>query len=158
MPGSLRAAGTPNATGLLWSSHETDTYAVSLSTNTSGPNFTNASGSCRNTSLPLTTVPSTSSVGWSPDPMISADGGNLDDTATHRDFTRRMKHLTKMVNDFWRTEYYILFTWAKGSTPPSSNNKDGINDTVVGDVIVHDDKHPHGLWKLGSTDYRETPA
>ena len=41
---------------------------------------------------------------------MSADGGNLDDTATRRDLTKRMRHLKKMVDDFWWTEYYIIFS------------------------------------------------
>ena len=66
MPGSLRAADTPNARCRLWSKvlKQTDAHTVSLSTVTSGPNFTNDSGSHRNTSLPSTTVPPTSSIVW----------------------------------------------------------------------------------------------
>ena len=39
-----------------------------------------------------------------------------------------------------------VLTWAEGGPPP----KGVMKDAVVGDiVIVHDDKNPRGLWKLG---------
>ena len=85
-----------------------------------------------------------------PDPTTSADDEGLDNPATHGDLTRRMKHLKKTVDDFWkrwRTEYLLGLREAHRhlQTP-----KGGTNDAVVGDiVIVHDDKHPRGLWKLG---------
>ena len=62
-------------------------------------------------------------VGWSTDPTISADGGNLDDIATCRDFTRRMKHLKKTISGGQSTILYLAFTLANGGPPPSSNNK-----------------------------------
>ena len=73
---------------------------------------------------------------------------------TEIDLTRRRKHRRQWtISGGQSTILYLVFTWAKGGPLSSSNNKDGINDTVVGDVvIVHDDKHPHGLWKLGSTE------
>ena len=84
-----------------------------------------------------------------PNPMTSADIGNLDDTATRRDLTRRMKHLKKTVDDFWkrwRTEYLLGLREAHRhfQTP-----RGGTKDAVVGNiVIVHDEKNPHDLWKL----------
>ena len=61
-----------------------------------------------------------------------------------------MKHLKKTVDDFWRrwrTEYLLRLREAHRhlQTP-----KGGTSTAAVGDiVIVHDDKHPRGLWKLG---------
>ena len=83
-----------------------------------------------------------------PDPMMSTTSGNLDHTATHR--ARRMKHLKKTVDDFWkrwRTEYLLGLREAHRhlQTP-----RGGMSNAAVGDiVIVHDEKSPHGLWKLG---------
>ena len=81
-----------------------------------------------------------------PDPMMSTTSGNLEDTATRRDSTRRMK----TVDDFWkrwRTEYLLGLREAHRhlQTP-----RGGMSDAAVGDiVIVHDEKSPRGVWKLG---------
>ena len=62
--------------------------------------------------------------------MTSADDEGLDNPATHGDLTRRLKHLKKTVDDFW---------WRTAQV-----------NAAIGDiVIVHDDQHPRGLWKLG---------
>ena len=83
-----------------------------------------------------------------PDPMVSADGGNLDDTATRRDLTRRMKHLKNTVDDFWkkwRTEYLLGLREAHHH---SQTPRGGMKDAVVAD-IVHDEKIPvvYGNWR-----------
>ena len=93
--------------------------------------------------------------------MISADGGNLDDTATLRDLTRRMKHLKYLR--WWTifggqsTILYLAFTWAKGGSPSSSNNKDGINDNSGG-WCCHCVWLQTSPWSMKIGKYRETPT
>ena len=65
-----------------------------------------------------------------------------------------------MVNDFWRTEYYIIFSFYlgyKGGSPPSSKNKDGINDNSGGWCCqrVWLQTSP---WSMEIGKYRKTPT
>ena len=87
-----------------------------------------------------------------PDPTTSNDTDS-DDEVTREDLTRRMKHLSKTVDDFWkrwRAEYlpelreaHRHFRTPKGVASP----------IAVGDiVIVHDENQPRGLWKLGKVE------
>lgn len=88
-----------------------------------------------------------------PDPMVDPDTDSDDDDVTREDLTRRMKHLSKTIDDFWRrwrAEYLLELREAHRhfQTP-----KGAANPITVGDiVIVHDENHPRGLWKLGKVE------
>ena len=78
------------------------------------------------------------------------DPNDEDFEVTGSQLTRRMKHLTNVLNHFWkrwRTEYLHELReshrYAMKKTSQSSKVKTG--DVV----IVHDDTLPQGFWKLG---------
>ena len=85
-----------------------------------------------------------------PDPVIGVDEEDFDRPASATDFTRRMKHLSKVLADFWRrwrTEYLLELREAHRHHH-TSDVTDG--PITVGDiVIIHDENLPRGLWKLG---------
>ena len=85
-----------------------------------------------------------------PDPVTSVGGEDFDRPASAGDFTRRMKHLSKVLTDFWRrwrTEYLLELREAHRHHHASDVTDSPIN---VGDiVIVHEENLPRGLWKLG---------
>ena len=69
---------------------------------------------------------------------------------TRDDLTRRMKHLSQTVGDFWkrwRSEYLLELRHAHRwfQTPRGNSHPIAIGDVV----IVHDENRPRGLWKLG---------
>lgn len=69
---------------------------------------------------------------------------------THEDLTLRMKHLGKVINDFWkrwRSEYLVELREAhRYSQVP----KGLVNPIAAGDIIIiHDENQPRGLWRLG---------
>ena len=65
--------------------------------------------------------------------------------------TRRVKHLNNTLNHFWnrwRTEYLNELREAHGHSMSKRHGKP--TDLSIGDVvIVHNEKLPRGLWKLG---------
>ena len=84
-----------------------------------------------------------------PDPLTDG-GSDFEDEVTREDLTRRMKHLSKVINDFWRrwrSEYLLELREAHRylRTPKGSANPIAVGDIV----IVHDENQPRGLWKLG---------
>ena len=85
-----------------------------------------------------------------PDPTAYYDDPDFEDEVTREDLTRRMKHLGKVINDFWkrwRSEYLLELREAhRYSQVP----KGSVDPITVGDiVIIHDENQPRGLWRLG---------
>ena len=85
-----------------------------------------------------------------PDPKIVIETSHQDISTSRKDITRRMRHLSKILADFWRrwrTEYLLELREAHRYL----GNKGGVKHSVnVGDVVVvHDENLPRGLWRLG---------
>jgi len=75
---------------------------------------------------------------------------NFDTDVSTSDLSKRMKHLSCLMNHFWlrwRNEYLLELR----ESHRHSAKKRGKADTVkIGDVvIVHDDDKPRRLWRLG---------
>ena len=86
-----------------------------------------------------------------PDLMSNEDENNYGASVTSGDLTRRIKHLSKTLNDYcrrWRIEYLLELREAHRHL----RDPKGVDDPIAaGDVvIVHDDNLPRGLWKLRS--------
>lgn len=86
-----------------------------------------------------------------PDPASQED--TLDCTATRDDLTRRMRHLSKVLADFWkrwRSEYLLELRDMHRHFRPAKGVTSGIS---VGDIVViHDENLPRGLWRLGKVE------
>lgn len=84
-----------------------------------------------------------------PDPTLD-DDASLDDNLSRNDLTRRMRHLSKTVDDFWkrwRDEYLLELREAHRQFQSAGGSPTSI---AMGDtVIVHEENHPMGLWRLG---------
>lgn len=85
-----------------------------------------------------------------PDVSITHDYDNYTPRVSKGDLTRRMRHLNKVLTDFWsrwRTEYLLELREAHRFYP----HQKGIDSRIcVGDVVlVHDENLPRGLWRLG---------
>ena len=85
-----------------------------------------------------------------PDQTLAKDEDHYDTSVSGGDLTRRMKHLTKILTDFWkrwRSEYLLELREAHRY----ANRQKGVDNpiNVCDIVIVHDDALPRGLWKLG---------
>ena len=88
-----------------------------------------------------------------PDLMSNEDENNYGASVTSGDLTRRMKHLSKTLNDFWRrwrTEYLLELREAHRHL----RDPKGVDDPIAaGDVVVvHDENLPRGLWKLSKVE------
>ena len=71
-------------------------------------------------------------------------------TSLEKDLTRRMKHLSKTVDDFWRRWRAEYLLELRDSHRQFQTSKGNHNTIRAGDiVIVHDANRPRGLWKLG---------
>ena len=85
-----------------------------------------------------------------PDPTITPDEDSYDPRVSSTDLTRRMKHLSKTLADFWRrwkTEYLLELREGHRYYPPPKGTDNPIS---AGDVVlVHDENLPRGLWRLG---------
>ena len=81
-----------------------------------------------------------------PDPTTD-DDTSFDTDLSRKDLTRRMKHLSKTVDDFWRRwrAEYLLELRRQFQTPKGNRNTIRAGDIV----IVHDENRLRGLWKLG---------
>ena len=86
-----------------------------------------------------------------PDTVVTTDEDKLLGKPTRADLTRRMQHLKKKtVDDFWRrwrSEYLLELR--------ESHRHPGQTGDIV---IVHDEAHPRGLWKLGKDEKLITGA
>jgi hypothetical protein len=83
-----------------------------------------------------------------PDPTAYYDDPDFEDEVTREDLTRRMKHIGKVVNDFWkrwRSEYLLELREAHRYSQVPKSSVDPIGDIV----IIHDENQSRGLWKLG---------
>ena len=85
--------------------------------------------------------------------IVTGDGDtdtDYDSDITHDDLTKRMKHLSRTLDMFWRRwkmEYLLELRESHRHSPHQRGTDDHIS---VGDiVIVHDENYPRGLWKLG---------
>lgn len=79
-----------------------------------------------------------------PDPTMH-DDDDCNITVLSGDLTRRMKHLCKTLNDFWKrwkTECLLELL-----ANHFLRNPKGVNDHIV-IVHVHDKNMPRELWKL----------
>jgi hypothetical protein len=72
---------------------------------------------------------------------------------TRDNLTRRMQHLNKTIDHFWRRwrSEYLLELRESHRHPGLAK---GVTRSIaIGDiVIIHDDAHPRGLWKLGKVE------
>ena len=88
-----------------------------------------------------------------PDAVATTDEDEYLGKPTCADLTRRMRHLNKTVNDFWRrwrSEYLLELRESHRHPGPA---KGVVRKIATGDiVIIHDDAHPRGLWKLGKVE------
>lgn len=76
----------------------------------------------------------------------SVDQPSIDGEVRSDDLTRRMKHLAKTVNDFWRrwrSEYLLELREAHRH---SQTPKGTAGNISVGDIVVHDENHPRALY------------
>lgn len=83
-----------------------------------------------------------------PDPDDA--GEDPDYNTTHEGLTRRMRHLSKILADFWkrwRSEYLLELR----DMHRHFKRAKGVDASIgVGDVVViHDENLPRGLWRLG---------
>ena len=87
-----------------------------------------------------------------PSPTTDDDVYSTSNT-TREDLTRRMKHMNKTLDDFWRrwrAEYLMEMREAHRHLKTPRGVAEHI---ATGDiVIVHDEVHPRGLWKLGKVE------
>ena len=78
---------------------------------------------------------------------------------TRANLTQRMRHLNKTVDDFWRrwrSEYLLEL---RESHCHLDLARGVVRRITIGDiVIIHDDAHPRGLWKLGKVEKLITGA
>lgn len=85
-----------------------------------------------------------------PDPSLSDSEDDYNPSVTHDDPSKRMRHMNKTLNDFWRrwrSEYLSELREQHRYLP---NPKGIATPIAVGDVvIVHNENLPRGLWKLG---------
>ena len=84
-----------------------------------------------------------------PEPNYEVDDFDFDINMNKDDLTRRMRHLSNVINRFWsrwKREYLM-----KLRESHRVNGKQGIGQTVsLGDIVViHDESRPRGLWRLG---------
>ena len=70
-----------------------------------------------------------------------------------------MRHLNKTVDDFWqrwRSEYLLEL---RESHRHPGLARGVVRKITIGDiVIIHDNAHPRGLWKLGKVEKLITGA
>ena len=80
---------------------------------------------------------------------VHIDDDDNYEVVSHTDLTKRMKHLSKTLESFWRkwrTEYLLGLRDAHRYLQPSRGVTRHIS---VGDiVIVHEDNQPRGFWRL----------
>ena len=88
--------------------------------------------------------------------IVASDGDadpDYDNDVNRDDLTRRMKHLGRTLDMFWRrwkTEYLLELQESHHHSPHQGGEPSHI---AVGDiVIVHDENYPRGLWKLGKVE------
>ena len=80
---------------------------------------------------------------------------DLDDeefTTNSVQLTRRVRHLNNTLNHFWnrwRTEYLNELREAHKRSMSKTHSKKPADLSVEDDVIVHSERLPRGLWKLG---------
>ena len=85
-----------------------------------------------------------------PDHSSSEEETPYEVSISHRDLTKRMKYLGKILSDFWkrwRSEYLIELREAHRHPNLQGGVKMPINTGDI--VVVHDENLPRGLWKLG---------
>ena len=85
-----------------------------------------------------------------PDPIDVVKSNVSDLTTTKGDLTRRLRHLSKVLEDFWRrwkTEYLLELREAHRYARVKRGVEQSVNTGDV--VVVHDDNLPRGLWKIG---------
>ena len=84
-----------------------------------------------------------------PGPIGDVNESNAGDQGSP-DLFKRLKHLEKTLSDFlrrWRTEYLTELREAHRNV---KRLKGPIIPIAVGDiVIVYDERHPRGFWKIG---------
>lgn len=82
----------------------------------------------------------------------STEKGTQDDDqeVSTSDLSRRMKHLSNLMNHFWlrwRNEYLLELREVHRHSAKKRGKADAVKTGDV--VIVHDDDQPRGLWRLG---------
>ena len=87
-----------------------------------------------------------------PEPNHNVDDPDFDIDLDKDDLTRRMRHLSNVLNHFWsrwRNEYLMELRESH-----RANEKQGVGETVsLGDiVVVHDESRPRGLRRLGKVE------
>lgn len=79
-----------------------------------------------------------------------SDEINLDIDVSEADLSKRMKHLSTLMNHFWkrwRNEYLLEL---RDSHRQYAKKCGRTKQVQVGDVVVvHDDDQPRGMWRLG---------
>ena len=94
-----------------------------------------------------------------PETVVTTDEDEYLVELTQVDLTPRMRHLNKTVDHFWRRwrSEYLLQLRELHQHPGLA--KGVVRAYAVGDiVIIHDDAHPRGLWKLGKVESLITGA
>ena len=88
-----------------------------------------------------------------PDAVASDGDADFDGDVTRNDLTKRMKHLSKTLDMFWRRwkmEYLLELRESHRHLP---HRRDAADRISVGDiVIIHDENYPRGLWKPGKVE------
>lgn len=72
-----------------------------------------------------------------------------DDYETDSDLlNKRVKHLNNVINQFWRRWRHEYLLELRESHRTSRGNSSG-SPVAKGDIVlVHDERHPRGFWKL----------
>ena len=85
-------------------------------------------------------------------PSLESDDSFEDEfKITKEELHDRMKHLTVLLNHFWkrwRNEYLIELRHAHRHSPIAHNQSRRINKGDV--VLIHDEELPRGQWRLGA--------
>ena len=84
-----------------------------------------------------------------PDITTNCDITDEDFEMSREDVSKRMQHLSQVMNHFWQrwTSEYLL---GLRESHRHSQKRKGSNTVSVGDVvIIHDPDQPRGFWRLG---------
>ena len=77
------------------------------------------------------------------------DPGDEDFEVNASQLTKRVKHLASVLNHFWRRWRSEYLNELRESHHYSAKKTPNCTSVSKGDVIVHDNALPRGLWKLG---------